>query len=142
MMIGGVLTGLVFDKLSARFQDKMIAFAFFALFIGYSMLNIFHGSLAVLFIAVFINGTSISMIVPQCIFSVSNIVDTTNSALANMFIVAIAPCLGGFLSPVVFTNLTQAIAGPSTLFRYQFVGITALVFGVIIAFTTDREGKF
>lgn len=141
MMAGGVISGLFFDRLSSRYHDKMIAFAFFVIFIGFTLLNIFHASLIMIFVAVFINGLAVSMILPQCILSTSNIVDPSNSATATMFLSSIAPGSGGFFSPILFTNLTLAIGGDSTTFRYQFVGGIALTVGILLYLNTVRRLK-
>lgn len=141
MMGGGVFAGLLFEKLSSRYHDKMIAFAFIVMFCGFTILNVFHMSLLGIFIAVFLNGMSLSMILPQCILSTSNIVDPSNSATATMFLASIAPGSGGFLSPLVFTNLTLAIGGESTTFRYQFVGGISLAVGIILYLNTVRRNK-
>ncbi|SHI20067.1 Major Facilitator Superfamily protein [Sporobacter termitidis DSM 10068] len=140
-MAGGVFSGIFFDRLSARLRDYMIPAAFLLLFAGFTMLNLFDASLPVIFVAVFLIGISSSLCLPQCIFSSSNVVDPTNSALAATFLSCVAPGSGGFLSPVVFTNITQALVRDSTSFRYQFVGLVALMAGVIYLFNTRRREK-
>lgn len=140
-MAGGVLSGIFFDKLSLKLRDYMIPVSFIILFIGFTMLNVFSASLPLIFIAVFLIGTATSLCLPQCIFSTSNVLDPTNSALASTFLSCVAPGSGGFLSPVVFTNITQAIVRDSTSFRYQFVGIIALLAGIVYLFSTFRREK-
>lgn len=141
MMSGGVVSGLPFKKLSSRFHDKLIAFAFVVTFIGFTILNVFHSSLVMIFIGVFISGTAISMLLPQCILSTSNILDPSNSSTATMFLASIAPGGGGFLSPVLFTNLTVALGGDYTTFRYQFVGFVALAVGILLYINAVRRSK-
>jgi MFS family permease len=141
MMAGGVLAGLIYDKLASRLRDMMIPVSFFLVFAGFTMLNIFHGNLMMIFFAVFISGMSLSFCLPQCIVSSSNYIDPTNSPLASTQLASVAPGLGGFLSPVLFTNLTLALGGESTAFRFQFVGIVSLVLGVAYIFIIYRSGK-
>jgi MFS family permease len=141
MMAGGVLAGLIYDKLASRLRDMMIPVSFFLVFAGFTMLNIFHGNLMMIFFAVFISGMSLSFCLPQCIVSSSNYIDPTNSALASTLLARVAPGLGGFLSPVLFTNLTLALGEESTAFRFQFVGIVSLVLGVAYIFIIYRSGK-
>lgn len=141
MMAGGVASGLIFSRFSTKFGDYVIFFAFLAIFIGFTVLNIGRASLPVAFIGVFIVGSSLSMIIPQCMFSISKCVDPTNSSAATTLACCLAPGAGGFLSPVVFTNLTTVLAGPSTNFRFQFVGIVALAVGIVIALHTMRLEK-
>jgi MFS family permease len=140
-MGGGVLSGMFFNKLSSKFGDFLIAFAFIVLFIGFTVLNLGHSSLILIMVGSFIAGTSMSMITPQCLFSVSNIVDPSNSATATSLIVSIAPGIGGFLSPMIITNITTLLGGNSTNFRYQFVGFVALAVGLIVLYNTVRRQK-
>ncbi len=141
MMAGGVLAGLIYGKLASKLHDMMIPVSFFLVFAGFTMLNIFHGNLTMIFIAVFISGMAISFCLPQCIVSASNSINPTNSALASTLLASVAPGLGGFLSPVLFTNLTLALGGASTAFRFQFVGIVSLVSGIAYIFIIYRRGK-
>lgn len=141
MMGGGVASGLVYSRLSAKFRDYVITFAFLAIFVGFTVLNLGHSSLALVFVGVFIVGSSLSMMIPQCLFAVSNCVDPTNSSTATTIIACFAPGAGGFLSPIIFTNLTIALGGTSTNFRYQFVGVVALLVGIVIALNTMRIEK-
>lgn len=141
MMAGGVAAGLIFSKFSVKFGDYVIFFAFLAVFIGFTILNIGRASLPAVFIGVFILGSSLSMIIPQCLFSASKYVDPLTSSAATTLICCFAPGAGGFLSPVIFTNLTTAVGGPSTAFRFQFVGIVALAVGIAAALYTMRTEK-
>ncbi len=140
-MGGGVLSGLFFHKLSSKLGEYLIALAFVILFIGFSLLNIGHASLAVVLLGAFIVGTSMSMITPQCMFAVSNIVEPSNSAPATALIVSIAPGIGGFLSPIIITNLSTLLGGDSTNFRFQFAGFLALAVGVIVLIQTIGRQK-
>lgn len=133
-MLGGSAAGILFGRLSKRFHDMMIPIAFAVIFLGFTMLNIFQAVLPMIFVAEFLIGTSMSMIAPQCIVSISDIVDERNSATASAIVTCFAPNFGGFVSPVVFTNLTTLLAGPSTNFRYQFVAFYALIIGGVFAF--------
>lgn len=135
-MAGGVFAGILFSRLSARFRDLLIPAAFFVIFIGLTLLNIGHRFLLANIAGVFITGTSISIFVPQVLFATSNQVDESNSAAAVTVVNCVLPGLGGFLSPVVFTNLTTALGGPSTNFRYGFVAVVSLVLGIVLTATT------
>lgn len=143
-MAGGVIAGFGFNRISAKFKDLAIPFAFFLVFIGFTIVNIGQKLLIVDFLGIFIAGASISILIPQCLFSTSNRVNASNSAASTAIVNCILPGIGGFLSPVVFTNLTTALGGESTNFRYEFVGIVSLVFGIVLIFTTiyrDRRDK-
>ncbi len=141
-MAGGVMAGFIFNKLSAKIMDFAIPLAFIMVFIGFTIINIGQKSLLADFVGIFIVGSTISIIVPQCLFSTSNRVNASNSAAATAIVNCILPGTGGFLSPVVFTNLTTALGGESTNYRYEFVAIVSLLFGIVLFFTTlyrDRK---
>jgi MFS family permease len=140
-MVGGALFGFIFGRFSAKFKDYTLVIAFFLLFAGLTILSVFHASLICAFIGVFLTGISITMIGPQCIFSSSNHVDTHSSALASSLVSGLAPGLGGFLSPIIFTNLTDALVKDSTNFRYQFVAFFALACAVAVAGITYVRSK-
>ena len=140
-MTGGAIAGLFFNKLSAKLKDMIIVLAFIALFIGFTILNLGQAVLLLDFIGVFIAGLSLGMVFPQCIFSSSRCVDPSNSSTATSIIGCVAPGIGGFLSPLVLTNLTVAIGGELTSFRYQFIGFLSLAFAVIFFFSTRYRQK-
>lgn len=140
-MAGGVFSGLFFSKLSVKYKDYLIAFAYLTLFVGFTVLNLGHRSLALMIAGVFVVGMSMSFITPQCLLSVSNIVDPSNSSDATSVMLCLAPGIGGFLSPIVFTNITTLLGGDSTNFRYQFVGLLSLVLALIVAYNTFRRNK-
>jgi MFS family permease len=140
-MAGGVIFGFVYPKLSRAIGDKILYVAYFMLFACLTMLNVFSSSLVLMGVAVFLAGASMSLIGPHCVVAVSHCVDTRTSALATSLITGLAPGLGSFLSPVILTNLTVALRGDSTNFRYQFVAFTALLAGVLIAVGQAFRGK-
>jgi MFS family permease len=140
-MGGGVFSGLFFHKLSSKLGDYLISLAYIVLFLGFTILNVGHHSLLMVMLGAFVVGTSMSMITPQCLFAVSNIVDPSNSASATSLIVSIAPGIGGFLSPIIITNLTTLLGGESTNFRFQFAGFMALAVGLIVLAVTSRRQK-
>ena len=135
-MAGGVCAGFFFNKLSIRFKDMLIPAAFILIFVSFTILNLGQHSLPLVFLGVFIVGTTMSIFVPQALFSTSNRLDASNSATATALVNCILPGLGGFLSPIVFTNLTTALGGPSTGFRFEFVGIVSLAVGLVLVWTT------
>lgn len=131
-MCGGVICGLFFGKLSKKFGDYTATFAFLVQFIGMTLLSLFQNSLPMILLAVFIAGSGMSMMLPQCLFSVSKVVDENSSALATSITSCIAPSGGGFFSAIVFTNLTTKLYGDSTVMRYRFVSFVALACAVIV----------
>jgi len=131
-MLGGIFMGLLFVKVSTKLGDNLLPLAFVFLFIGFSVLNLFHTSLIMTFIAMFMLGLGLTMFMPRCLFNISNITNPSNSSTATMLVLSIAPGSGGFLSPIIMTNLTVALGGDSTRFRYQFTAFICLLIAALI----------
>jgi MFS family permease len=140
-MIGGALFGLVFGRFSARFKDYTLAIGYACLAVGLVILSVCGTSLVLAFISTFLTGVAMSMLGPQCTSSMSEHVDAGSSALASSLINGLAPGLGGFLSPIIITNVTTALIGESTRFRYQFVAVFAFICAVIVAVLTYIRSK-
>ena len=140
-MVGSFAVSNVFKKLSSRLGDMMIPLAYVMIFIGFSILNLCDHSLILMFLGICITGTSMGMLPPQCVVSVSKRVDESTSAIAMALLMAVAAGLGGFLSPIVTTNVTMALGGESTNFRYQFMAFFALALAVIVFFLNKYRAK-
>lgn len=142
-MAGGFCAGFLFSKLSAKIKDDILVVALCLQFLGFLLLSFFQTSLPLILISVFICGTSISLFNPWCTYGVSVYSDPTNSAVTSVIISAIAPSAGGFLSPVIITNLTNALAAGSTVFRYRFTAFfvlaVALVFFICNRINAKRD---
>ena len=133
-MLGSAAFGFCFRPLSARFGDMLIPAAFVFCAAGLTIINLCDFSLPLMYLGIAINGMSMSMLNPQCVMSVSKRVDPSNSAIAGALLHSAAPGIGAFLSPVIITNITMAIAGNSTKYRYQFTAFVALAFAAIFFF--------
>ncbi|NLA85910.1 MAG: MFS transporter, partial [Clostridiales bacterium] len=131
-MAGGVVFGFIFPKLSRVLTDRLLYIAYFMLAAGLAMLSQFHSSVVLMAVGVFLAGASMSLIGPHCVVSSARLVDARTSALATSLITGLAPGLASFLSPVIITNLTTALGGESTVYRYRFVGLTVLICGLIL----------
>lgn len=131
-MAGTMVMSVFFNKLSQRLGDMLLVMAFMAIFIGFAIVSVFHSSVVMIFIGIFIMGMSMPCLGPQCILSISKRVDDSTSALATSLANGIAPGIGSFLSPVIITNLTVHLAGNNTNFRYMFTGILALICGAVL----------
>jgi MFS family permease len=140
-MAGGVFSGIFFGRLSARFKDMLVPISFAILAVGFVVISVFQTSLPLILFGCFILGTAMSVIMPQCLYDISRKVDASSSTMATTLVMAVAPSIGAFISPSVFTNITTAIAGDSTKFRYMFVAVTALAASVVLTVLTARRGK-
>lgn len=139
MMAGGAAVGFIFPKLSSVLRDRVFSLTFIILAAGFTLMNLFHSSLPATLIAVFLCGTTMSLLVPRCVFNVSNLSDPTNSATATMLVCCVAPGSGQFLSPVIMTNLTLALGGESTRFRFQFTALICLAIAAVLFFISMRK---
>ena len=141
MMGGGIIAGVLFPRLSPVVKDHMITLSFVFLFIGFMILSLFKSSLIADFAAVLLIGMTVSMLIPQCMFDISNVVDTTNSSASTMIFSSVAPGTAGFLSSIVFTPLTSAFGNETTEFRFLFVGLVALAVAILLFFNTTRRAR-
>ena len=142
-VLGGVIAGLFFARLSSKLKELMVPFAFAVLFIGFTLLNIGHSSLALNLIAVFFAGLSLSILFPYCIFASSRYADESTSATAASMVQAMAPGIGGFVSPLILTTLTSAFyPNPAQMnLRYQLLAFITLAFGVLFYLGTRLREK-
>lgn len=131
-MAGGAICGIFFGKISKKIGEYTACLAFVVISVCMLLLSWFPTSLPVTFLAVFIGGTALSLMMPTCVFSVSKVTNETSSALATSITNCICPGLGSFLSAIVFTNLTTKLYGNSTAMRYRFVGIVALIVAIVV----------
>lgn len=140
-MLGGACSGMLFSKLSSKFRDYMIPIAFLTLCVGFTVLGTAN-SLVMVFIGAFLTGSAMSMCMPQCMFSISLYVDEHSSTFANAISSSIAPSLGGFLSPVIFTPLTTALFGKAISSRYLFLACVTLFFCALlfVIMTARKKG--
>ena len=142
LMGGGVVAGLFFPKLSPKLRDQLFALTFLLLTAGFTLMALFPGSLTVTLIAMFLCGSTMSLLVPRCIFKVSNLSDPTNSATATMLVCCVAPGGGHFLSPIIMTNLTIAIGGDTTRFRFMFTAAVSLALaGALLIYHSISDKK-
>ncbi len=141
-MAGTMIMSFFFNKLSKRFGDMIISFAFAFIFVGFTIINLFSKSIVMMFIGIFIMGLSMPCLGPQAILAISKRVDDSTSAIGTSLANGIAPGLGTFLSPVIITNITEAISPNNTNFRYQFAGCLALAMAVFVFIMSKvREKK-
>ena len=141
-MLGGVICGLFFSKLSRKLGDFTTVLAFLVVFFDMTMLSVAK-SIVTVIIGEIIGGMGLSLMLPQCLFSVSKVVNKQSSAVATSITSCIAPSFGSFFSPLIFTNLTTALYGESTVLRYRFVSFVALacavIVGIIFAIRKKRQ---
>ena len=140
-MAGTMVMSMFFSKLSEKLGDMVLVLAFSAIFVGFTIINVFHSSVVMIFVGIFLMGTSMPCLGPQCLLSISKRVDDSTSATASSLANGVAPGLGSFRSPIIITNFTVWVAGNNTNFRYQFVAFLALGCAVLIFFLNKYRDK-
>ena len=140
-MGGSVLFSSFFKRLTQKFGDMLIVMGFLLQFVGYTLLNLCDFSLILMMLSVFLVGSAQGTLCPQCTLSVSKRVDETTSTLAMALVSTVAAGAGGFLSPVIITNVTEALAGDNTNYRYQFTAFLALAAAVIFFLLNKYRAK-
>lgn len=130
LLLGGVLSGMFFGKLSAYIGKKTIPMGFFVLAIGY-MIMYASKNIMVLYIGCLIIGSSISLVMPQCMFQIaskgSSAAVTLGMALAMSF-----SNLGTFVNPILTsvanTIMSSNLARDRILFTSGATLICAIIF--------------
>jgi MFS family permease len=127
-MIGGVVCGFAFDKLSRRFGEYLFGLSHLLL-CGCFLLMCLNASIPVLAAAALIGGSSISLTLPQCIFSVSAKIPPVLSAGVLSLVTIVSPSVATFVSPTVFAYLGRLMSGAGdSRSRYAAAAAVCLVF--------------
>lgn len=140
-MCGGVCMGFVFSKLSMRIDEYLFSISLLLLAGAFFILCACK-SIVPVFIVAFFGGMSISMTMPQALFSVSGRIPPAISAFVFSLTASVAPSIGNFVSPTVVAFLSGFVsdAGDS-ISRYTAVGILALVFACMQFIIVSRAKK-
>jgi MFS family permease len=139
-MIGGVVCGFAFNKLSRRFGEYLFGISHLLLFVCFLLMYL-NASIPVLAAAAFIGGSSISLTLPQCIFSVSSKIPPELSAGVLSLVASVSPSVATFISPTVFAYLGRLISGAGDSHsRFAAAAAVCLVFaGAMFVSTAIRE---
>ena len=128
LLLGGVVMGLFFGKVAARIGRMTIPVGFLMLVIGFLSIY-FVNNVAVLFLGAFLIGTSNTLILPQCMGSVTT--EDKGQSSINMGICLGLANLGIFAAPIV-TGISAAVMGNSlSTSRFLFAGIVSLILAVL-----------
>jgi MFS family permease len=140
-MFSGFLMGCIFNKLSVRYGDYLIAVAFVFLAAGFFLVSSFMNSMPLMLIGSFISGSAICLATPQGIVSMSRYVNEGNSFLATMLFNCVMNGAAGFLSAPILTGVTQALSGDDTVFRYNFIAVLSLVIATLFSLSVARRAR-
>ena len=127
-MCGGVVMGIVFSRFSMRIGEYLFGVAYLMLALTFFTLC-FTQSIAVVFIAAFFGGTSISMTMPQALFSVAARIPPATSAVVFSLVASVAPSIGNFVSPSAIALMSGLVSDSGdSISRYAIAGILAAIF--------------
>lgn len=125
-LLGGALLGLIFGKLNSLLKIYTIPAGFLLLIVGFLGI-LASNSVALLLLFCFISGSSISMIMPQCMNQVSQNPNPPQAAFAIALVMA-GSNLGTFLTPFLSKISVAATGSEHAAGKFQ----TSAVFGSIL----------
>lgn len=137
---GGALFGIFFGRFSAKLRDYVFSTAFLVAAAAFLILSFANSAIMVTIGAVLL-GTTMSMVMPQSIYSVSLYVDESTSVLASALVGSFGTGLGSFLSPIIMTNVTQQMFGDSISARYMFTAVVSLGISAALLVLTNIRTK-
>ena len=130
-MLGGCLFGFVFTRLLDLCKERTACLAFVLLAVSYLTIYCLDGS-AALFAAAFVGGGSLSLIFPFFLVTIAGRVDPSSSVVASSLIISVGPNLGSFVSPMILTNLSGLLMGPSVAARFLLAAVLALIMAAVL----------
>ena len=141
LLLGGALMGMFFGRVSGYIGKKTIPMGFLVLALGYIIIS-FSNSIMIFYLGCFIVGSSISFVMPQCMFQIA----TQKSSAAVTLSMALAMStsnLGTFVNPaltgVAKTIMKSNLAQDRVLFT-AFISITVAIGFYLIFIKIDRKG--
>ena len=129
-MLGGCLFGFLFTRVAAFCGSKTPSLAFLLVAASYFVIYFTEG-IAPLLLAAFAGGGSLSLIFPYFLIAVAGKAEPSVSVVSASLIVSVGPNLGSFLSPLVLTNLSNALFGPAADARLLLAAGLAAALAVV-----------
>ncbi len=126
-LFGGMAFGILFGKVSQILKKRTDLTGAILLAVG-ALIIAASTNIPLLFVACFLAGSSISLVMPTCMGSASRLkgYETLNSAL-----LLSASFVGVFITPLL-TSLTATITGnESVTYRFYMVAIVAVILAVL-----------
>ena len=130
-MLGGCLFGFIFNKVMRTYKGATPSVAFLLVAASY-LLIYFTDSVGALMIGAFVGGGSLSLIFPYFLIAIAGKVDASVSVISSSLILSVGPNLGSFVSPMILTNLSNAVFGPVVAARFLLAAIAAIVMAVLL----------
>ena len=130
-MLGGCLFGFIFNKVMHTCKGATPSLAFLLVAASY-LLIYFTDSVGALMVGAFIGGGSLSLIFPYFLIAISGKVDASVSVISSSLILSVGPNFGSFVSPMILTNISNAVFGPVVAARFLLAAIAAIVMAVLL----------
>lgn len=130
-MLGGCLFGFIFNKVMHACKGATPSVAFLLVAASY-LLIYFTDSVGALMVGAFIGGGSLSLIFPYFLIAIAGKVDASVSVISSSLILSVGPNFGSFVSPMILTNISNALFGPVVAARFLLAAIAAIVMAVLL----------
>lgn len=127
---GGILGGLLYPLLKIFLEDRLGALAYLNLGIGLLLLA-FAGNSGIILLGAFWGGCSISILMPQFMFSISNRTEQNVTPTALAFLMS-AVNGGSFLAPLVFARVPAVTVSSGFRMVAMFTLVIAAVLFVVL----------
>jgi len=130
-MCGGVFFGFIFARFSLKIGDYLFSVAHLLLVLCFFTLC-FTGSLTIVLVVSFVGGMSISMTMPQAMYSISTKIPPETSVAAFALIASISPNIASFISPTVIGFLSNIFSSSGdSVSRYAAASVLGIIFAGI-----------
>lgn len=137
-MLGGCLFGFIFNKVMNCAKSATPSVAFLLVAASYLLIYC-TSSVPALMIAAFVGGGSLSLIFPYFLIAIAGKVDASVSVISSSLILSVGPNLGSFVSPMILTNLSNAVFGPVVAARFLLAAIAAIAMAILLFLLSFRK---
>ena len=137
-MLGGCLFGFIFTPVMRTCKRATPSVAFLLVAASY-LLVYFTGSVPALMVAAFVGGGSLSLIFPYFLIAIAGPVDPSVSVISSSLILSVGPNFGSFVSPMILTNLSNALFGPMVAARFLLAAVAAIMLAVVLLLLQLRK---
>ena len=137
-MLGGCLFGFIFTPVMRTCKCATPSVAFLLVAASY-LLVYFTGSVPALMVAAFVGGGSLSLIFPYFLIAIAGQVAPSVSVISSSLILSVGPNFGSFVSPMILTNLSNALFGPVVAARFLLAAVAAIVLAAVLLLLQLRK---
>lgn len=129
-LLGGLVMGLAFEKISSKIGSNSIFVGFLLLAVG--LLIISHAfSIIIVCVGCLIAGSSISIVMPQCLIKISDQEDPKYASVACAAFQAVSN-IGVFLTPLITNTCSILFRHPNAGIRFVFASAISIGLGLIL----------